>query len=104
MSEINQIKPTSQVTTETVRRVDARHPQQGSTASQHHSASDTVSLTDTAARLQVIEKRLSEESGVDKARVARIRAAIAEGSYQIQDAETAKNMMQLEQSLFGRSR
>lgn len=57
---------------------------------------DTVRISDTAQALQRSVDSQSNDSGVDNDRVARIKAAIDSGSYQIDDARIADRMLQLD--------
>lgn len=61
-------------------------------------AADSVSLTDTAARLRKLEGTLSELPEVDSGRVADIQAAIADGSYQINVDKIADKLLDFEAS------
>jgi len=75
-------------------RKDAVTPQiQGGGAS---SAADSVSLTDTAARLRKLESTLSELPEVNSERVADIQRAIADGSYQINVGKIADKLLDFE--------
>ena len=64
-------------------------------------ATDTVQLTESAARLRELDALLSQTSEVDSARVAALRQAIAEGRYNVDSVHVADKLIQLEQSLFG---
>lgn len=56
-------------------------------------AADSVSLTDTAARLQKLENTIAELPVVDSQRVEDIRNAIASGEYEINSASIADKML-----------
>lgn len=59
---------------------------------------DTVRISDTAQALQRSVDS-SDNGGVDNDRVARIRAAIEDGSYQINNERIADSMLQLDSLL-----
>ncbi len=62
---------------------------------------DSVSLTDTAARLQKLENTISALPVVDAQRVEDIRSAIANGEYQIDAESIADKMLSFDRSLNG---
>lgn len=102
MSEINTIKTTSQLglntnrNTNTPANVASDKTQDVSVKS---TRVDTVSLTDTATQLQSLQKTLADAPVVDNDRVSALKAAIAEGSYNVDPAELANNMINFEQQL-----
>lgn len=53
-------------------------------------------LTDTARSLQEVERRLSQAPDVDEAKVERIRAAIANGTYQVNAGRGAAKFLAME--------
>ncbi|CEA06235.1 flagellar biosynthesis anti-sigma factor protein FlgM [Pseudomonas saudimassiliensis] len=55
-----------------------------------------VKLSSQAQQLQAIEERLRELPEVDNARVAQIKQAIADGSYQIDSTRIADKLIALE--------
>jgi negative regulator of flagellin synthesis FlgM len=61
--------------------------------------SDSVSLTDAAARLQRLEAALANHPVVDKQRVADIRQALADGSYRTNPERVADKLLALERDL-----
>lgn len=63
------------------------------------STMDTVSLTDTAARLRELENSLAKMPVVDSQRVEALQQAIANGSYEMDSGRTAEKMLGLEQAL-----
>lgn len=76
-------------------------PGRGENVTSHSSAgqapgADSVSLTDTAARLRMLEGTLSASPEVDSARVADIQRAIADGSYQIDAGKIADKLLDFE--------
>ena len=101
MSDMN-IKSTVQANLATARQIDARS-KQGSEKSQDTQSvdtkNDTVSLTDAAAQLPALKQTVADSSGVDAGRVESLRAAIADGSYSVDAAELANNMINFEQEL-----
>jgi negative regulator of flagellin synthesis FlgM len=60
---------------------------------------DTVSLTDTAARLRQMENTLAQLPVVDNQRVEEIRRAIAEGTFEVDPKRVAEKMVGLEKEL-----
>jgi negative regulator of flagellin synthesis FlgM len=64
-------------------------------------ASQDVHITDTAARLALLEPALREAPAVDQSRVAAIRSAIEAGTYKVQPEHVATGLLQLEQALTG---
>ncbi|MCV6605881.1 MAG: flagellar biosynthesis anti-sigma factor FlgM [Porticoccaceae bacterium] len=88
----------------------ARGPQNASQNSVHNRggeadsasaapSSDTVTVTNQAARLQELEQSLANTPVVDSARVAELREAIASGSYQPDPQRIADKLSQLERDL-----
>lgn len=65
------------------------------------SAADSVSLTDTAARLQKLENTIAELPVVDTQRVEDIRNAIASGEYEINPGRIADKMLGMDAELNG---
>jgi negative regulator of flagellin synthesis FlgM len=59
---------------------------------------DKVSMTSEASRLQKIEEQLSTVPAVDNARVAEIKAAIANGSFTIDPQAIAAKLIAFEGS------
>jgi negative regulator of flagellin synthesis FlgM len=64
-------------------------------------ASQDVHITDTAARLALLEPALREAPAVDQSRVAAIRSAIEAGTYKVQPDHVATGLLQVEQALTG---
>ena len=60
---------------------------------------DTVSFTDTAARLQGMEKTLSASPVVDIHRVEGVKHAIASGTFEINPMRVADKLLNFESSL-----
>lgn len=63
------------------------------------SVTDSVSLTDTASQLRRIEASLADQPEVDNDKVAAVRQAIENGSYQVDAERIADNLMKFESSL-----
>jgi len=102
MSEINTIKTTSQLGLNTNRNITAQAnsgKEKTQDATVNSSRVDTVSLTDTATALQSLQQTLADAPVVDNDRVSALKAAIAEGSYNVDPAELANNMIKFEQQL-----
>lgn len=70
------------------------------TNSNNTRGSDSVSLTDSAARLQSIQARLANVPIVDSQRVDNIRQALNDGGYQIDSNTIADRLLAFESSLF----
>lgn len=73
---------------------------QPATTPERGERADTVRISDTAQALQRSSVDSSDNGGVDSDRVARIRAAIEDGSYQINNERIADSMLELD-SLLG---
>lgn len=101
MAEINNIKPSGQTELNSSRQTVVRDNQraQGLESSVSASRSDTVSLTDTAEQLQNVQQLIEQAPTVDAERVASIRAAIADGSYSVDAAQLAQNLLEFESEL-----
>lgn len=65
---------------------------------QQRVSSDTVSITDQVSRLQSIENELSTIPVVNEAKVAEIKAAIADGSFEIDPQSIASKLIDMESS------
>jgi negative regulator of flagellin synthesis FlgM len=75
---------------------NVKNPQQvGANAS----STDQVTLTKTAAKLQKLEKELSNIPVVDQDRVANLRKAIATGEYKVDPLKTAEKLVRFESAL-----
>lgn len=64
-------------------------------------AGDSVRLTRDAVLLQQTANAANEASGIDPARVARVSAELASGSYKIDPQAIAARMMKSEWELYG---
>lgn len=62
-------------------------------------ASESVSLTRTAEELQSLENQLREVPGFDSERVESIRAAIENGSYEVDAAQIVDSLLQSDREL-----
>ncbi len=62
-------------------------------------SSDTVTLTDTAARLRDLGNTLSALPVTDTQRVAEVKKAIEEGAYKVDAGRVARKMIELEKLL-----
>ncbi len=60
---------------------------------------DTVSLTDTAARLRQMENTLANLPVVDNQRVESVRRALADGTFEVNPERIAEKMLNLEKDL-----
>lgn len=60
---------------------------------------DTVSLTDTSARLRQMENTLAQLPVVDSSRVEQIRRALAEGTYEVKPERIAEKMLGMEKEI-----
>jgi len=78
--------------TQALQNETIRPQQQGA----NPSSADKVTLTDTAAKLQKLEKQLSNLPVVDQERVASLQKAIASGEYKVDPAKTAEKLVQFE--------
>jgi len=103
MSEINNIKTAGQPGLSSTRNaVNSRENRDGAKADGVQAAApqtDKVSLTDTATQLQSLQQTLADAPVVNNERVEALRAAVADGSYQVDAAELAQNMINFESQL-----
>lgn len=60
---------------------------------------DTVSLTDAAARLKSLERTVASLPVVDAHRVEHIKKTLADGTYNIDNKKVASKLLKFEQSL-----
>lgn len=63
------------------------------------SSVDTVSLTDTAARLRELENSLAKLPVMDSQRVETIQRSIENGTYEVDARRTAEKMLGFERAL-----
>jgi negative regulator of flagellin synthesis FlgM len=102
MSEINTIKTTGQPGLDVTQKINAKtntSTDKTLSTQSNESTVDTLSLTNTATQLQSIQESLADAPTVDADRVSALKAAIAEGSYNVEPAELANNMINFEQQL-----
>ncbi|HEB60080.1 MAG TPA: flagellar biosynthesis anti-sigma factor FlgM [Gammaproteobacteria bacterium] len=80
----------------------------GSTGSQNAAGAtadtDSVTLTDTAARLRTIEKGLAQQPVVDVDRVQAMETSIRNGEYRIEPERVADKIIELEDAMDGQRR
>jgi len=62
-------------------------------------ASDTVSITGTASRLQALEQQLSSLPVVDVQRVDAVKREISSGTFEINPPRIAEKMIQIESAI-----
>jgi negative regulator of flagellin synthesis FlgM len=58
-----------------------------------------VSITDSARQLAALEQAIRELPEVDKAKVAKVRAAITDGTYKVAPDRIAEKLLQVERDL-----
>lgn len=76
---------------------EASRPAERTPADPSVSAENGVKLSSQAQQLQAIEERLRDLPEVDSERVAQIRQAISDGSYQTDSARIADKLLALEE-------
>jgi len=103
MSDINNIKTAGQPGLNSPRNaVNSRENRDGVKAEGVQAGAphtDKVSLTDTATQLQSLQQTLADAPIVNNERVEALRAAVADGSYQVDATELAQNMINFESQL-----
>ena len=77
----------------------AQRPTLGSVAVGDASDTSDVHITDVASQLAALEQSVRDLPAVDDARVASIRGAISQGTYQVSSEHVAERLTQLEQAL-----
>lgn len=65
------------------------------------STSDSLSLSDGAARLRSLEAAVASAPEVDIERISALKQAIADGSYQVNVGKLADKLIQLESAFAG---
>jgi negative regulator of flagellin synthesis FlgM len=70
----------------------------GGAPSSRQTSSD-VHITDTATQLAALEQSVSDLPAVNESRVAQMRTAIEQGTYQVAPQQVADGLTQLEQAL-----
>ncbi len=103
MSDINNIKPPLQGGLNSTRNVNGEDKRSDAPTSQIKSGGDAVtdkvSLTATATQLQSLQQEIAALPVVDEQKVAALRAAIEDGSYQVDSQKLARNMIDFEGNL-----
>jgi negative regulator of flagellin synthesis FlgM len=95
MSEINNIKLLVQPDLGNSRNTSVRDNQQNA-KTVNADRSDTVSLTSAAEQIQSLQQVVSDSPIIDADRVATLKAAIADGSYVVDSAKLAQNLLNIE--------
>ena len=103
MSDINNIKPPTQGgginSTRNVNVEDKRTETASNQVKSSGNSSDKISLTTTATQLQSLQQEIAALPVVDEQKVAALRAAIEDGSYQVDSQKLARNMIDFEGNL-----
>lgn len=103
LSKIMENRPHATEQTDTAR--SATEAGSGGPARRNSSpSSDTVSLTDGAARLKRLEQTLTSVPVVDQARVAAIKQLVSTGHYEVDAERVAQKLLNFEQALGGKVR
>jgi negative regulator of flagellin synthesis FlgM len=63
------------------------------------SGSEGVRITDSARQLAALEQAIRQIPDVDEARVAKVRSAIADGTYQVAPERIADKLIRMENEL-----
>lgn len=100
LSKVMQNRSPATEQTETVR--SATDAGAGGEPSKNAFPSDTVSLTDGAARLKRLEQTLSGVPVVDHARVAAIKKQLHAGRYEVDAGKVAQKLLNFEQAFGGK--
>jgi negative regulator of flagellin synthesis FlgM len=74
--------------------------QAGNSASVSQKGGDAVSLTSEAQQLGGLQEKAMNSSGIDQAKVDRIKSEIESGSYKINVEQLASKLAQFESDLF----
>lgn len=80
-------------------KVKADHKQAGAQTPGPAAPGDTVTITKTAASLKALAESLSNAPAVDSQRVEQIKAAIEDGSFEINSTRIAHMLMRFERDL-----
>lgn len=100
LSRVMQNRPHATEQTDTARSTTETGP--GGASSKNTTPSDTVSLTDGAARLKRLEQTLTSVPVVDQARVAAIKKQLHEGRYEVDAEKVAQKLLDFEQAFGGK--
>lgn len=79
----------------------SQQPTSVSSGGQQTTNTDSVELTPTAARLQSLETLVNQAPEVDQHKVAALRQAVADGSYQVDAGRVAHKFARFEAALHG---
>lgn len=103
-NEINPVNsaPINLTSTRGEGRAVANSDKNSTAESARSTATDQVSLTNTADKLQALESSLAKEPVVDKQRVQEIKNEIESGQFKINTKSIVNNLISLENSLFGK--
>ena len=85
-----------------ISNINSSKPKQATDKGQATHSTDTtdnICLTDTAKKLKILEKQLSQESPVNEQKVAHVRAALQHGNYQVDPEKIAEKMLDFESKL-----
>jgi negative regulator of flagellin synthesis FlgM len=104
MSDINNIKPPVQGGLNAPRNASVEDKRTAETTANPvktggDAAMDKISLTATATQLQSLQQKIAALPAVDEQKVAALRAAIEDGSYQVDSQKLARNMIDFEGNL-----
>ena len=86
-------------TSRAVERVRRTAPAGSTTSAAPGTATESVSITDTARRLAALQETIAGMPEVDAARVTELRQAIERGQYHADPEKIASRLLQLERDL-----
>ena len=84
------------VTKETHRRDDSAVT---ASSAEARTAADNVELTGTAKKLQQADKLIADSGDVNEQKVAEVKLAIQNGSYQVDSEQVAKKLLAMDEAL-----